>query len=167
MIHRSSPHPGPLSEGERIYKGPMWARPPMDRTELMTDKQRPPRKRIPNELAAIDADRCTGCRACIEVCPVDCIQKIASHPQTLAFQAFCEIDWDRCIGCRLCVVLPSGDNERYELLVCPWDAIAMVAPDDLVAAAAELGGPSSYAEANRDRLVAAAARQAGGGNRSR
>ena len=30
-----------------------------------------PRKKLPKELAVIRADNCTGCDACIEVCPVD------------------------------------------------------------------------------------------------
>jgi len=29
------------------------------------------RKKLPKELAVINADNCTGCDACIEVCPVD------------------------------------------------------------------------------------------------
>ena len=30
-----------------------------------------PRKKLPKELAVINADNCTGCEARIEVCPVD------------------------------------------------------------------------------------------------
>ena len=29
-----------------------------------------PRKKLPKELAIINADNCTGCEACLEVCPV-------------------------------------------------------------------------------------------------
>ena len=32
-----------------------------------------PRKKVPKELAIINADNCTGCESCLEVCPVDCI----------------------------------------------------------------------------------------------
>ena len=31
-----------------------------------------PRKKLPKELAVINADNCTGCESCLEVCPVDC-----------------------------------------------------------------------------------------------
>ena len=33
-----------------------------------------PRKKLPKELAVINADNCTGCESCLEVCPVDCIE---------------------------------------------------------------------------------------------
>ena len=34
------------------------------------------RKKLPKEVAIINADNCTGCEACLEVCPVDCIYKV-------------------------------------------------------------------------------------------
>ena len=37
------------------------------------------RKKLPKELAVVNADNCTGCEACIEVCPVDCIYKVAGR----------------------------------------------------------------------------------------
>ena len=40
-----------------------------------------PRKKLPKELAVINADNCTGCEACLEVCPVDCIVKIQQYDQ--------------------------------------------------------------------------------------
>ncbi|MEX1075540.1 MAG: 4Fe-4S binding protein [Pirellulales bacterium] len=30
-----------------------------------------PRKKLPKELPVINADNCTGCESCLEVCPVD------------------------------------------------------------------------------------------------
>src|SRR5215211_1796536 len=71
------------------------------------------RKKLPKELAVVRADNCTGCEACIEVCPVDCIYKVPGE-ELPSLQSFVDIDLERCIGCSLC--------ERW----CPWDAIDMV-----------------------------------------
>lgn len=102
------------------------------------------RKKLPKSLAVVTADNCTGCEACIEVCPVDCIYKVAGADLP-TLQSFVDIDLDRCIGCELC--------ERW----CPWDAIEMVKPLDIVAAVAAKGGPPDYVEANYDKLVGVAA----------
>jgi electron transport complex protein RnfB len=102
-----------------------------------------PRKKLPKELAVIRADNCTGCDACIEVCPVDCIYKVPGEEQP-SVQYFCDIDLERCIGCALC--------ERW----CPWDAIDMVPTPQIAQAVAEKGGPPDYVEKNWDRLVSVA-----------
>ena len=41
-----------------------------------------PRKKLPKELAVINADNCTGCESCLEVCPVDCIPHDPEHEET-------------------------------------------------------------------------------------
>ena len=102
------------------------------------------RKKLPKALAVVYADNCTGCEACIEVCPVDCIYKVPGS-ELATLQSFVDIDLDRCIGCDLC--------ERW----CPWDAIDMVKPTGIVDAVANKGGPPEYVDANYDKLVAAAA----------
>jgi len=76
---------------------------------------RKPRK--PRPKALIDENGCTGCEACIVVCPVDCIVKLPGpdHPEV---GAICRVDWDRCTGCTIC----ARD--------CPWETIEMVLPDE-------------------------------------
>jgi|SRR5689334_10190297 electron transport complex protein RnfB len=101
------------------------------------------RKKLPKELAVVYADNCTGCEACIEVCPVDCIYKVPGEDQP-TLQSFVDIDLERCIGCALC--------ERW----CPWDAIEMIPTTEIAAAVAIKGGPPDYVEKNSDRLFAAA-----------
>ena len=101
------------------------------------------RKKLPKELAVIREDNCTGCEACIEVCPVDCIYKVAGEDLP-SLQTFCDIDLERCIGCCLC--------ERW----CPWDAIDMVATPEIADHVAQKGGPPDYVEKNGERLVSVA-----------
>src|ERR671932_2374085 len=100
-----------------------------------------PRKKLPKELAVIYADNCTGCEACIEVCPVDCIYKVPGEDLP-SLQYFVDIDLERCIGCSLC--------ERW----CPWDAIDMIDTTKIAPAVADKGGPPDYVEKNGPRLVA-------------
>lgn len=102
-----------------------------------------PRKKLPKELAVIRADNCTGCEACIEVCPVDCIYKVPGEDMP-SLQSFCDIDLERCIGCSLC--------ERW----CPWDAIDMIDSPKIADHVADKGGPPQYVERNWERLVGAA-----------
>ena len=84
-----------------------------------------PRKKLPKELAVINADNCTGCESCLEVCPVDCIDLISiSRGLLKGNETWCEIDLERCVGCEVCVHIPQKKTNPYELLVCPWDAIA-------------------------------------------
>ena len=102
-----------------------------------------PRKKLPKELAVVRADNCTGCEACIEVCPVDCIYKVPGEDQP-GLQTFCDVDLERCIGCSLC--------ERW----CPWDAIDMVPTMQVVPHVADKGGPPDYVAKNAARLISAA-----------
>src|SRR4051812_23026707 len=95
--------------GDSPRKGPFMAAPAKPAAKPAAK----PRKKLPKELAVIYADNCTGCEACIEVCPVDCIYKVPGEDMP-SVQSFCDIDLERCIGCSLC--------ERW----CPWDAIDMV-----------------------------------------
>ena len=91
-----------------------------------------PRKKVPKELAVINADNCTGCESCLEVCPVDCIElKKIDRGIVKGTQQWCEIDLERCVGCEVCVHIPQKKTNPYELTVCPWDAIEMVPTENV------------------------------------
>ncbi|MHC4406508.1 MAG: 4Fe-4S binding protein [Planctomycetota bacterium] len=107
----------------------------------------------------IDPDHCTGCEACVEICPVDCIGTVEPHPESPGLHSWCEIDWDRCIGCKLCVRVPRKKSDPYRLTVCPWEAIEMVPSAGIVEAVERMGGPPPWQEANRRRLSELARRQ--------
>ena len=113
------------------------------------------RKKLPKQVAVINADNCTGCESCLEVCPVDCIQKVPGESIT-CLQSFCEIDVERCVGCEVCVHIPGKKSNPYDLKVCPWDAIEMVPTEEVAQVVAQIGGPPEYIEEHWDRLVGTA-----------
>lgn len=115
-----------------------------------------PRKKLPKEVAIINADNCTGCESCREVCPVDCINFNYTGHGLKGNQAWCEIDLERCVGCEVCVHIPGKKSNPYELLVCPWDAIEMVPLEMAATVMAQVGGPPEYIQEHWDRLVGTA-----------
>jgi Na+-translocating ferredoxin:NAD+ oxidoreductase subunit B len=116
-----------------------------------------PRKKVPKELAIINADNCTGCESCLEVCPVDCIALLKIDGGIIkGNQQWCEIDLERCVGCEVCVHIPGKKSNPYDLKVCPWDAIEMVPTEMAAQVMAQVGGPPEYIHQNWDRLVGTA-----------
>ena len=113
-------------------------------------------KGIPKVIAVIIADHCTGCEACIAVCPVDCIRLIKTDLGVKGVHVWCEVEMPQCIGCALCARVPHRRANPYELKICPWDAIEMVPTEYLPQAVAEIGGPAQYVGENRQRLIDAA-----------
>ena len=115
------------------------------------------RKKVPKLLAIINADNCTGCESCVEVCPVDCIElREWGRGVVKGNETWCEIDLERCVGCEVCVHIPGKKTNPYELTVCPWDAIELVPTEEAAQVVAEIGGPPEYIQENWDRLVGTA-----------
>ena len=77
------------------------------------------KKKLPKQLAILDEDICTGCEACVAVCPVDCIDKVSDPRNPGYAMGVCTIDLKVCIGCKLCAQ------------VCPWDVITMVPSEEV------------------------------------
>jgi len=90
-----------------------------------------PRKKKPKELAVI-SEVCTGCAgspACVEYCPVaECMFWVPDedHPPFGHIQ----VDPKLCIGCKKC--LAKGPEGSF-LDGCPWDAIEMIAIEEVEA----------------------------------
>ena len=83
------------------------------------------RKKKPKRLAVVNQSGCTGCEACVQFCPVDCILIVPGERGLQGFFQLVEIDLDRCIGCTLCV--------QY----CPWETIQMVPFEEALGRARE------------------------------
>jgi thioredoxin reductase/NAD-dependent dihydropyrimidine dehydrogenase PreA subunit len=61
-------------------------------------------------IHSINDDRCTGCEACVAVCPTDVLALVANHARVARFE--------QCIQCNMCE------------MVCPTRALAMHLPDE-------------------------------------
>jgi electron transport complex protein RnfB len=82
-----------------------------------------PKKKKAKIVAVVNQEGCTGCDACIEFCPVDCIfhipgpENIVQVNPHAAVNGVVVVDEDVCIGCKLCA--------KY----CPWETIVMLNDD--------------------------------------
>jgi len=85
----------------------------MDKKDQHPAQGKPDRKKAPKLLAVIDQKGCTGCHACVPLCPVDCIENVPG-PEHPDFMRVVEVDLERCIGCSICA--------QY----CPWETIFML-----------------------------------------
>ncbi|WP_312520209.1 [FeFe] hydrogenase, group A [Anaerospora sp.] len=59
-----------------------------------------------NKYVTIDAEICTGCQRCCEICPVDAIEGEQGKPQT--------INSDKCVMCGQCVQVCSAYASCFE-----------------------------------------------------
>ncbi len=74
--------------------------------------QAPPARKL-KPLALIYKDYCTGCEACIQMCPIkDCI--VRNPDGNSPEGSWVYVVPAKCIGCTLCVQ------------ICPWDCIEMI-----------------------------------------
>jgi len=60
----------------------------------------------PRKIVKIDAERCTGCQRCKEICPVAAIEGDQGKPQT--------INARKCVMCGHCVQICSAYASQFE-----------------------------------------------------
>ena len=99
------------------------------------------RKKLPKELAVVRADNCTGCEACIEVCPVDCIYKVPGEdlPSVQIVRGHRPGALHRLRPVRALVPVGRHRHGRFRPTIA--EAVAVK------------GGPPDYVAKNRERLV--------------
>jgi Na+-translocating ferredoxin:NAD+ oxidoreductase subunit B len=79
--------------------------------EILTTAKRLPKPSeffATNHFSYVDADSCSGCGACVDICPMEALEVVDD---------ISVVDLDRCIGCGVCV--PA----------CPADAIELKKKD--------------------------------------
>ena len=80
----------------------------------------PPKKTVKKrrpKLMAVVNESCTGCEACVDFCPVDCIDHVPSAGYTGAVIPPVRIRYDECIGCQVCAKVCEH---------MAWNAIDMI-----------------------------------------
>ena len=92
----------------------------------MADTSAAPSARKLKPQALIYKDYCTGCEACIQMCPIkDCIVRnpLGDSPD----RSWVYVVAQKCIGCTLCVQ------------ICPWDCIEMIPRENY-----PMGAPGTF-----------------------
>ncbi len=80
----------------------------------------PPKKTVKKrrpKLMAVVNESCTGCEACVDFCPVDCIDHVSPAGYTGAVLPPVRIRYDECIGCQVCAKVCEH---------MAWNAIDMI-----------------------------------------
>ncbi len=58
-------------------------------------------KKRSRRVAVVDVDDCSGCRACVDVCPRDCLRWEDGF-ESGYFSKTVDVDVDGCVGCKFC-----------------------------------------------------------------
>lgn len=85
-----------------------------NRPKSTTKKKRP-------KLMAVVNESCTGCEACVDFCPVDCIDHEPPADYTGAVIPPIRVRHDECIGCQVCAKVCEH---------MAWNAIDMIPIDE-------------------------------------
>ena len=74
-----------------------------------------------SRMLAVITEACTGCAACVDFCPVDCIDGVPDPHVAGGTHPAVQVHEEECIGCEVCAKVCE------ELT---WNAITMVPIDD-------------------------------------
>ena len=91
-------------------------------------------KRQRSRMLAVITEACTGCAACVDFCPVDCIDGSPDSSQASATHQAVQVHEDECIGCEVCAKVCE------ELT---WNAIEMVPFDEGKGATGRYAAPTA------------------------
>ena len=83
-----------------------------------------------------DSQKCTGCAACANICPRQCITMLPDaegflHPQ---------IDCEKCVDCRKCISVCPIQSKEIAGLFCEQKAFAVHSIDSSIVEHSSSGG---------------------------
>jgi ferredoxin len=80
-----------------------------------------------NFLAAVDAEQCSGCAACVAACPVDALSLVPAGDAAPGGPVRARLDEAACLGCGVCVpACPNGGvrlEPRPRRVITPVDSV--------------------------------------------